>query len=250
METNVHQKKRYYFLKVPVDVVDEQTCFSLIEKMLSSKQNHQISFLDMKGLFRARRRMLYYKCLYESSLILPTARGIIRGLKFLKRAAAFRYNPFDFVISLLSFAEKNGLSVYLFGARKSDLEKAEQNVRTSFPQLKIIGRHAGYAAPEVEKDILTAIKKSAPSFILLGRGLRERDVWIHRHREELQKGVAVYVDDCFEIFAGRVKYVNEKTFAAGLESTTGVFSHPWRFLRFFRYLWFNILLLLYKIFKL
>jgi N-acetylglucosaminyldiphosphoundecaprenol N-acetyl-beta-D-mannosaminyltransferase len=250
VENKVSQKKRYYFLKVPVDVVDEETCFHLIGKMLSSGQNHQISFLDMKGLFRARRRMLYYKCLYESSLILPSARGIIRGLRFLRRVRAFRYNPFDFIISLLSYAEKNGLSVYLFGARKQDLEKAEQNVRTSFPALKIIGRHAGYSSPEVEKDILTAIKKSAPSFILIGRGLRERDVWIHRHREDLQKGVAVYVDDCFEIFAGRVKYVNEKTFAAGLESATGVFSHPWRALRLLRYFWFNFLLLAYKIFKL
>jgi UDP-N-acetyl-D-mannosaminuronic acid transferase (WecB/TagA/CpsF family) len=44
--------------------------------------------------------------------------------------------------------------------------------------------------------------------------------------------------------------VNEKTFAAGLESASGVFSHPWRVFRFVRYLWFNILLLVYKIFKL
>ncbi len=62
--------------------------------------------------------------------------------------------------------------------------------------------------------------------------------------------MAVWVDDCFEIFAGRVKYVNEKTFAAGLESATGVFSHPWRVFRLVRYIWFNILLLVYKIFKL
>jgi N-acetylglucosaminyldiphosphoundecaprenol N-acetyl-beta-D-mannosaminyltransferase len=250
VETKVKQKKRVYFLKVPVDVADEETCFALIEKMLSGDKNHQISFLNLRGLFRARRNMLYYRSLYESSLILPSSRGIIRGLKFLKGQHAFRFNPFDFVISLLSYAEKKGLSVYLFGARKRDLEKAESNVRTSFPALKIIGRHAGYADPAVERDIITAIKKSSPAFVLIGRGLREREVWIHRHREDLQKGVSVWVDDCFEIFAGRLHYVDEKVFNAGLESLNGLLKHPWRIFRFFQYIWFNILLVVYKMFKL
>jgi len=250
VETNLKQKKRVYFLKAPVDVVDEETCFRLIEKMLTGDKNHQISFLNLKGLFRARRNMLYYRSLYESSLILPSSKGIIRGLKFLRGVRAFRYNPFDFIISLLSFAEKNGLSVYLFGARKSDLEKAESNVRTSFPALKIIGRHAGYTDPAVERDVITAIKKSSPSFLLIGRGLREREIWIHRHREDLQRGVSVWVDDCFEIFAGRLHYVEEKVFNAGLESLTGLMKHPWRIFRFFQYLYFNLLLVVYKLFKL
>jgi N-acetylglucosaminyldiphosphoundecaprenol N-acetyl-beta-D-mannosaminyltransferase len=218
--------------------------------MLEDGKCHQVMFLSIKGLFRARRDMFYYKCLYESSLILPSSKGIIRGVHFLRRNTAARYNPFDFIISLLSFAEKNGHSVYLLGAKKQDLEKAEQNVRTSFPALRVIGRHAGFFGPETERDVITAIQKSSPAFLLVGRGVKGRELWIYRHRQDFQKGIAIWIDNCFEIFAGRHTYVSEKLFQVGLESFDGLLRHPLRVFRFFRYMYYNLLLLIYKIFKL
>lgn len=250
MDNKVSAKKRIYFMRVPVDIVDEDGSFTLIGEMLEKKNHQQIMFLSMKKFFRARRDAFYYKCLYEASLILPTARGIIRGIRSLRRIKATRYNPFDYIISLLSYAEKNGHSVYLLGGRKEDLEKAEQNVRTSFPRLRVIGRHAGYVTGDAETNVITAIKKASPAFLLVGRGVKGRELWLHRHRAELQDGIAVWIDDCIEIFSGRHKYVSEKMFAAGLESLSGIGKHPLRFFRFFRYIFFNLLLLAYKIFKL
>mgnify|MGYP005808124539 CR=1 FL=1 len=104
--------KRINLLKVPIEYVDEDNCFSFIAKLLEKNdKNYQITFLDMKGLFRARRNMMYYKTLYESALVLPTARGIIRGAKFLKKGSLTRYNTFDFVINLLNikFLKEIGL---------------------------------------------------------------------------------------------------------------------------------------------
>lgn len=243
-------RKRIYFMRVPVDIISEEQTFELIGEMLPATENRQIMFLTMQGLFRARRDPLYYKSLYEAALILPTARGIIRGIKSLRHIRASRYNPFDYIISLLSYAEKNGHSVYLLGGRKHDLEKAEQNVRTSFPHLKVIGRHTGYISGETEVNVITAIKKSSPAFLLVGRGVKGKEIWLYRHRQELQDGVTVWIDDCIEVFSGRHKYVSEKMFVSGLESLSGIFKHPLRFFRFFRYLFFNLLLFVYKLFKL
>ncbi|HEQ70930.1 MAG TPA: glycosyltransferase, partial [Spirochaetia bacterium] len=167
-----------------------------------------------------------------------------------KRIRATRYNPFDYIISLLSYAERNGHTVYFYGGKKHVLEKAEQNVRTSFPDLKIIGRHAGYVTPATERNVLTAIQKATPAFLLVGRGVKGRELWLYRNRQEFKKGLVVWVDDCLEIFAGTKKYAGEKLFAAGLESAAGILKRPWRFLRILRWLYFNILLVIYKIFHL
>lgn len=231
-------------------MIDEQTCLQRIESLLEDNGRHQITFLSLQRLFKARRDKLYYKCINESTLILPTSRGIIRGARFLKLGNLSRYNPFDFIISILSFAEKNGKSVYLLGSKKQELERAEQNLRTSFPELKIIGRFTGYFNHEVEKDVILTIKKSVPSFLFVGKGIKDKELWILRNKTNINTGIYIWVNNCFEIFAGAQKYVAPRLFNSGLEVLSGIMKRPWRLLKFFSYLYFNFLLLIYKVFRL
>jgi exopolysaccharide biosynthesis WecB/TagA/CpsF family protein len=94
------------------------------------------------------------------------------------------------VIRLLSLAERFNRTVYLLGGRKDAVEKAERNLRDSFRGLRLVGRHAGYFPKSQEKNVLLAIKKATPTFLLVGSGLPGRDLW---------------VDDCFELFSGKKK---------------------------------------------
>jgi N-acetylglucosaminyldiphosphoundecaprenol N-acetyl-beta-D-mannosaminyltransferase len=242
--------KRVYFLKVPVDIVTEETFLTYVKQLLESEVHHQISFLTMKGLFKARRRWDYYKCIAESSLILPVSRGIIRGGRFLNLGNFTRFNPFDTIINLLHLAEANGFSVYLLGGQKQDLEKAERNLRTSFPGLKVIGRFSGYFNQQTENNVILTIKKSHPSFVLVGKGIKDKEMWILRNKKKLNPGISIWIDNSFEIFSGREKYISAGIFKAGLEGVSGISKKPWKIFRIFPYIYFNLLLLMYKIFKL
>jgi N-acetylglucosaminyldiphosphoundecaprenol N-acetyl-beta-D-mannosaminyltransferase len=250
MEVAAKKMKRVYFLKVPVDIVDQETLISHLKQLLKEKIHHQICFLTMRGLFKARRQWNYYKCIAESSLILPVSKGIVRGGRFLHLGHFTRYNPFDTIISILHMAEENGYSVYLLGAQKQVLEKAERNLRTSFPALKIIGRFSGYFNQQMEKDVILAIKKSHPSLLLVGKGMKDKELWIFRNRKKFNPGISMWVDNSFEIFSGDEKYISPGVFKAGLEGVSNIFKKPWKVFRIFSYLYFNILLLFYKIFKL
>jgi N-acetylglucosaminyldiphosphoundecaprenol N-acetyl-beta-D-mannosaminyltransferase len=251
LTTKIKNKiKRVYFLKVPVDIVDEESFNTYVKQLLQSNTHHQLTFLTMQGLFKARRRWDYYKCIAESSLILPVSRGIRRGGRLLHLGDFTRYNPFDTIINLLHLAEENGYSVYLLGAQKHDLEQAERNLRTSFPSLKIIGRFSGYFNPHTEEDVILTIKKSHPAIILVGRGIKDREMWILRNKKRLNPGISIWIDNVFEIFSGREKYISAGVFNSGLEGMAGISTKPWKFFRIFPYLYFNILLLIYKIFKL
>jgi N-acetylglucosaminyldiphosphoundecaprenol N-acetyl-beta-D-mannosaminyltransferase len=242
--------KRVYFLKVPVDLVDEEAFSKHVKELLAGNTHHQLTFLTQQGLFKARRRWDYYKCMAESSLILPVSKGIVRGGRLLRLGNFTRYNPFDTIINLLHIAEENSFSVYLLGAQKQDLELAERNLRTSFPNLKIIGRFSGYFNHHTEEDVILAIKKSHPAIILVGRGIKDKEMWILRNKKRLNPGISIWIDNVFEIFSGREKYISEGMFKAGLEGVAGISRKPWKFFRIFPYLYFNILLFAYKLFKL
>ena len=172
-------------------------------------------------------------------MVLPISARVVKAMRSLGQGEPQLFAPFEFVIRLLGVAEDMGKAVYLLGARKEDLEKAEKSLRVSFPSLRLVGRFSGFFKRDMEESITLAIRKSAPTFLLVGRGTPGTDMWIYRHKQELHSGVFIYVDNCFEIFSGR-----ESRFA-GLSF---FLRRPWRVLSLLNYAYLAVLVLVYRIF--
>ena len=214
--------------------------------LISQDQHAQILLLTLRGLLRARRDTDFATCVRDAALILPVARVIERGFRLLGGGAIPRYVPFDLVIKFLGLAERQGNSVYLLGGQKEDLEKAEANLRVSFPGLQFVGRYSAPYPEHVEDDLIMAIRKSSPSLLLVGSGIEGRELWIWRHRSDLGPCLALWVDDCFEIFSGRKKPIGRKAYDLGLESLAGLVRRPWRILLVFRHLYFYLLVVIQR----
>jgi N-acetylglucosaminyldiphosphoundecaprenol N-acetyl-beta-D-mannosaminyltransferase len=242
--------KRIKVLDVPVDSIDPDMAGAVIARLLENGEHNQIVFLSLRGLLRARRDPEFMRCLRDAALVLPTSLPIVTGAHFLRAGTLSLINPFAHTIRILSVIEKLRGSVYLLGARKAVLEVAEENLKGSFHGIRVVGRFFGFFPKTVEGDIVTAIKKSAPSMVLAGSGVPGRDKWILRHRKELNPGISLWAGNCFEIFAGREKQTSRKLHAAGLEVLSGIFRRPWRLAVVFPYLYYLVLLLGYRIFKL
>jgi len=194
---------RIRILDVPVDCVDEQQALKALAAFLADGERHQLVFLNLKNLFKGRRDPEFRRMLRGASLILPVHPGLARATRWLRKLKLTVFSPFSFIIRMLSLSEQLNRTVYLLGARKEDIERAERNLRDSYPQLRLVGRFSGYFPKPAEKQVLTAIKKASPSFLMVGSGLPGRDLWILRKKRDLNPGVSVWVGDCFEVFSGK-----------------------------------------------
>jgi hypothetical protein len=58
----------------------------------------------------------------------------------------------------------------------------------AFYSLCLVGRHSGFYHRAMERNMLLAIKKATPAFLLVGSGLPGRYLWILRHKKELTSG--------------------------------------------------------------
>lgn len=203
METGLAM--RVQLLNVPVDALDQDQALKCVEGFLLDGQRHQIVFLSLERLLAARWNPEFRRCVREASLVLPISAAVVRGARFLGKGTLTVYSPFTFAIRLLSLAERLNRTVYLLGGHKQELEKAERNLRDSFRNLRLVGRHSGYYPRSLERNVLLAIKKATPSFLLVASGLPGRDLWILRRKKELTPGIYLWVDDCFDVFAGRKK---------------------------------------------
>jgi N-acetylglucosaminyldiphosphoundecaprenol N-acetyl-beta-D-mannosaminyltransferase len=250
VDTGSAEIKRIKVLDVPVDGIDPDMAGAIVTRLLENGQHNQIVFLSLRGLLRARHDPELMRCLRDAALVLPTSLPIVRGARFLRAGPLRLINPFEHTIRILSAIEKSKGSVYLLGARKSVLEVAEENLKGSFHGIRVVGRFFGFFPKAVEGDIVTAIKKSAPSMVLVGSGVPGKDKWILKHRKELNPGISLWAGNCFEIFAGRERQTSRKLHAAGLEVLSGIFRRPWRLAVVFPYLYYLVLLLGYRIFKL
>lgn len=247
---NNTKSKRRKVLSIPVDEINLDSALKLIELYTQDNEKHQISLIAVKDILRARRDLEYARMLKESSLVLPTARGVIKAASFLKSGNLTRFRPFEFLIRILTLIERTNKTVYLLGAKKEDVEQAEKNLKASFPDLRIVGRFSGFFTKEQEKNIILAVRKASPSLLICGTGLRGREKWILRHKKDLNPGVYIWADNCFEIFSGKDKQPSKALFKLGLEQLINVKKHPLMVFRIIPYLYFTFLLLIYRIFKL
>ena len=240
---------RIELLGVPVDVCRPEHLEEEIMKILEKPGPKQIVFLTIWDLLRARNKKKDFgDCLRNADLVLPISKSIIKGARFLKLEVPVRYNPFNAVIQILNTLDRHYKSLYLLGARKKTVQKAEHNVHDTFHQLRIVGRYVGYFPKSEEKNVVQAIYKASPSLVIVSEGIKEKHLWSYHRREQFSSSIFLYYRDCLGIFAGRIRRVSEKTFDAGKEIWSEIGHNPSRIFLIFPFMWYKTLLLCTRLF--
>jgi len=235
------------FLNVPIDILPEDEIENTIRDFLDSKGKYQIMFLTLWDLLRARGDNDFARAVRQAGLVIPVSKSIQSGARFLGKREPVRYMPFSFVIRLLGVLEKYKGSIYLVGLKPAELQRAAGNLRDSFPGLQILGRYAGYFSQEREKDVILVIKKSAPSLVLAGPGVRKKRLWFHTHRDDFAEGISLWCGECFEIFCGKKQKPAEKSWNRGTYWMKDLVKKPWAIGRVFYYFYYLLLLVVAKI---
>lgn len=282
-QTSFPGRERIKLLKVPLDIVPPEQLPDIIYDLLkpppppvvqlgmprqpgapplqtplilpapapsSEGEGKNIVLLSLWDLLRARRNNEYRAFILRAALVIPISKSLVSGARFLTGKTPYRYMPFNFVVSLLGIMESREYTAYLLGGSARVLKKTEKNIRETFPRLRVIGRFVGSFRRQDEPGILEAIRKAAPHIVLVGEGVRGGELWIARNHYNLSKGIRLWCSDIFDVFAEKKNRPSEASFEHGLESIGYCFGSPLKFFRFFSYVRYKFLLLIYKVFNL
>ena len=240
---------RIELLGVPIDVCRPENLEEEIMKILEKPGTKQIVFLTIWDLLKARNKKKDFgDCLRNADLVLPVSKSILKGARFLKLEVPVRYNPFNAVIQILNVLDRHYKSLYLLGARKKTVQKAEHNVHDTFRNLRIVGRYVGYFPKNAEENVVQAIFKASPSLVIVSEGIKEKNLWSYHRRDKFSSSVFLYYKDCLGIFAGRIRRVSEKTFDAGKEIWSEIGHNPSRIFLILPYVRYKILLIWARLF--
>ncbi|QTQ12487.1 WecB/TagA/CpsF family glycosyltransferase [Treponema parvum] len=239
--------QRIEILGVPVDVCRPEEMEGHILELLAKPGTKQIVFLSVWNLLRARGQNDYAECVRNADLVLPVSKSILRAAEFLKKPVPVRYNPFTALINILSILEIHYKTLFLLGGYKKQLDDAENNVRSTFPKLHIVGRCTGKYTETFEKDVVQAVFKASPSLALLCSGIKEKDVWAYRRRNQFSSSIFLYYKDAIGIFSKRLKRISDDAFDKGFEIFHEILHNPLKLFLVFPFLWFTILLVWYRL---
>jgi N-acetylglucosaminyldiphosphoundecaprenol N-acetyl-beta-D-mannosaminyltransferase len=235
---------------VPPETLSD-VIFGLLDETKESSRHEgkNIVLLSLKDLLRARRNSEYRDFISKAALVIPISRCLVSGARFLCGKTPRRYMPFNFVVSILTLLEKREFTIYLLGGGKHVLQVTEKHIRQTFPKLRIVGRYLGAFRKQEEKTLVEAIRKAAPSLLLVGKGVRGGELWIARNNAYLNRGLRLWCSDLFSVFAEQRSRPSDAVFDRGLEWVGYCFRNPLRLLRLFSYMRYKVLLLGYKLFK-
>jgi N-acetylglucosaminyldiphosphoundecaprenol N-acetyl-beta-D-mannosaminyltransferase len=242
------ERERINFLKVPIDSVPHEQLGLVVYDLLRKGEGRDVVLLSLTDLLRARRNGEYREYVQKAALVIPISKSIVGGIRFLTGKQAVRYMPFDFVVSLLSILEERELSIFLLGGKLRVLRKTENNIRQTFPRLRVVGRFPGSFRRQEEAAIVEAIRKAAASLLLVGKGVRGEEHWIARYSGALNPGLRLWCSDLYDVFTERRRRPSRRTFDRGLEFMSYCFQNPLKFFRIFPYFYYKLLLLGHKFF--
>ncbi|MCL2092810.1 MAG: WecB/TagA/CpsF family glycosyltransferase [Treponema sp.] len=246
---------RILLLKVPLDIIPPEEFPKVIDRLLLTQKRSplppascDIVLLSLWDLLKARRNREYRNYVLNAALVIPISKSLVSGTRFVTGKKVYRYMPFHFVISLLSLLEPRELSLCLLGAKPQVLRVAERNIQTTFPGIKILGRYSGGLRKQEEGAVIEAIRKAAPSLLLVGKGTRGSEHWIARNGNLLSPGFRLWCSDLFEVFAEKRQRPTDTAFEKGLEGISFILQNPFKIFRIIPYLWYKVLLIFYRIF--
>lgn len=240
-------KKRSYLFNIPIDHIQEDEIEDIIKQMLEKNSAHQICFLSFRGYLKAKLNKKYRRMLERADYIVPVSRSLIKAINFLKKGEPIQYMPFEFIIKFLGAIEKIKQTLYLIGSNAACLQRSWNNLKDSFPGIRIIGRHVGNFKKGHEQNIIVAINKAGPACLLIGKGVPGNEKWARDLRPKLKSGIIIYDKSCYQIFSGTKKKPNKKLWNAGLETLFTSLILPWKWFLMFPYLIFYIQILFNRI---
>lgn len=247
MAGKIENIQRISILNVPVDILPEEKFEDVIKCLYADGKNHQIVLLSTFDLIKARRTGEFRTMVQSASLVIPISKPIIKASVFLKRPVPVRYEPFDFIIRLLGVLGQYGKSLYVFGGTRRLVKQATENIRKTFPSLKLVGKHEGHFPKDYQFNIIQAIRKATPTLLLIGKGVPWGERWIFRTMNHFTSGMYLWGSDVLEVFAKKWERPSRAMFDKGREWSFYVMRKPWKVFRIFPFMWFKVLVLLYRI---
>jgi N-acetylglucosaminyldiphosphoundecaprenol N-acetyl-beta-D-mannosaminyltransferase len=240
--------KTISLLGVNVSRIDPVLAVRQICEWVGQRQRTYVCVAPVATLVDAQRDPQYMAAVNGAGMVTPDGMPVVwlarwRGCKEIERT----YGP-DILLEVCNHGQDLGLRHFFYGGTEDVLQKLQQKLSLSYPQIKIVG---SYAPPfktgvwQEDSQVIERINNCAADIVWVGLGSPKQDLWMQLHRPFLYAPVIVGAGAAFDFCSGAKPQAPRWMRGCGLEWFFRLCSEPGRLWK--RYLIGNSLFLIYLV---
>ena len=191
-------------LDIPITNLSMAEAVNRIVALALANETTQVCFVNADCVNLAFRNGPYKNTLQNAALVLADGIGVRLAGQLLNRHIRQNVNGTDLLPLLCSIAAAKGLGIYLLGGRPGVPEATAKWMQERCPELRISGTRNGYFTADEEAVIISDIRNSGASILLVALGAPKQEQWIANHKLALNPGVCLGVGGLFDFYSGRV----------------------------------------------
>ena len=178
----------------------------IIEKAISHK-SFGVTALAVHGLIESVKSKPLTHLINRLDMVVPDGQPVRWALNsFYKVKLKDRVAGPILTDFVLSKANYNSLSIYLYGSTSATLEKMKEVIRRKYPNITISGTHADRfreATAEEDAQDTKKINESGAHIVLVGRGCPRQEKWVANHLG-LINAPMLAIGAAFDFIAGNI----------------------------------------------
>ncbi len=218
--------KEIKFYDIPLQLVSKEIIFKKINYGVKNRIKTAIVCTD----FRLSRYNHYNPLKVEGNYIFyPDSTGMFIILKTLWRENVKSFKKListDIHFELLSYADLNNYSIFLFGDTTEVLERMILRIQKQYKRIKILGHQSGFNYSD--EKVIEIINYLKPDIVLIGMGVPKQELWILDNYTNLTNCVIITVGAFFSFFSGKISRAPKFFRILSLEWLYRLFQEPLR----------------------
>lgn len=195
---------------------------------ISTRQRFLIGVVNAAKIVKMRHDELLRDSLLEADVLVADGQAVVWASKLLGHPLPERIAGIDLFEHLLETADRDGLSVYLLGARPDVLETLVDRIRTRYPGLRIAGSRDGYFTEDQSEEVAKEIAASHADMLFLGITSPKKEIFLAHYGDALGVPLLHGVGGSFDVMAGITRRAPVLWQRAGMEWAYRLLQEPGR----------------------
>ena len=200
------QSPKVTLFDVEVNALTMDGTIDLIDEAIRAKRQVVHNCINANKVVLMDKNVDLRKSLNEADIISADGQAVVWASRLLKKPLPERVPGIDLMENLMALANKQGYSVFLFGAKEVVVKNVADHYSRVFDRKLVAGYRNGYFSKEEENEIVEQINRSSASMLFVAIPSPQKEYFINQYRESLKDVMLLMgVGGSFDVISGKVK---------------------------------------------
>lgn len=200
-------------LGIDIDKVDMAEATNQCINAINDEKKFFVITSNPEIMVNAGENKVLFDIIEKADLVVADGIGVVIGSKIVGKPLKERVTGIDLMENLLKYCNKEKKSVFLLGAKQGIAEKAGQNIKEKYPNIKIAGTHHGYykgihskaKGHEEERKVIELINRADPDILFVAFGAPKQEYSISAYKDIINSKVFVGVGGSLDVYSGSIE---------------------------------------------